>query len=72
VAHLAALPSLQELNLRHTKVTDECIATLSRIKTLRKVWLGETRITKKGIAQLRAARPGCQIDLTPNGNARGQ
>ena len=62
--YLINLATPKEINLRNTRVTDDCIASLVRIKTLQKVWLGETRVTAKGRSRLRSALPRCEIDLT--------
>ena len=64
VSKLTRLPVLKEINLRGTKVTDQCIESLCRIPTLRKVWLGETGISARGRARLKAGLPMCVIDLT--------
>ncbi len=44
-------------------MTDDCLSTLIGLKTLRKVWLGDTKVTREGVAQLRRMKPGCTVNL---------
>jgi hypothetical protein len=60
---LAALENLQLLDVRDTALTDASVPFLSRLMALRDLRLEGTQITRAGVKRLRAALPGCAIDL---------
>jgi hypothetical protein len=58
---LTRLPSLRELSLDNTSITDAGIASLRAISTLRSLDLYHTRVTKSGYEALQASLPQCRI-----------
>lgn len=60
---LNAMPHLQQLGLRHTKVTDAGLAGLAAMKELRSVDLGNTMINGSGLKNLSAATSLEKLDL---------
>lgn len=56
-----SLPSLRGLDLGKTAVTDACVDALIGIGSLHSVGLGKTKVSKKGITRLRAARPDLHV-----------
>lgn len=63
LVHLTGLPLLRDLGLFHTQITDAGLDKLARIKTLQYVGLVGTRVTPQGAARLRAALPGCTVQI---------
>jgi uncharacterized membrane protein len=64
LAALAGSPQLAYLNLYgNSRITDQGIAALSAIASLREVYLWETGVSIQGAAQLRKARPGLVVDI---------
>ena len=61
VAQVAKLPALATLNLWKTTVSDDCIDSLTKIKTLKSLNIESTRITPDGAAKLKAAMPSVNI-----------
>jgi hypothetical protein len=61
VAHLAALPSLERLNLRFTNHTDAAIPFLKSHKKLNYIGLSD-KVTDAGVKDLQRARPGLEMD----------
>jgi hypothetical protein len=59
--YVAELKNLKRLSLAHSGVNDASIKHLSRLVNLREVDLTGTMVTAKGIAELKAALPMCQI-----------
>jgi hypothetical protein len=53
--------ALEELQLDHTAVSDESVASLSRWTKLKSLDVTGTVITPEGLAKLRAALPDCEI-----------
>jgi hypothetical protein len=49
VAHLAALPNLQDLNLYRSSIGDEGLKQLTGLKNLRRLPMGESRVTDEGL-----------------------
>jgi hypothetical protein len=60
---LTHLPKLKELNLWYCgNIDDSGVSYLAKIKTLRVLNRGGTKISDVGVAQLREALPDCKID----------
>jgi hypothetical protein len=62
LAHVAAVPTLRVLNLNETSLSDEALPRLKELKQLTFLSLAETLLTTEGVASLRAALPGCQVE----------
>jgi hypothetical protein len=60
LAHLTHLP-LETLNLAFTKITDAGLPHLYVMKTLRDLNLTCVKVSKRGLAALRAALPDCHV-----------
>ena len=58
---LSPLPKLEELYLESAAVTDIGLAELHRMKTLKRVTLLKTKVTKSGIDALRKALPDASV-----------
>jgi len=58
---LAMIPDLQKLYLKGMPITDDSIDTLSQLKQLQYVDVGETQITASGLRELQVALPNCVI-----------
>jgi hypothetical protein len=59
---MKALPKLEKLKLQGCdRVNDDSIRALAALPGLRQVDLKGSAVTEKGIAALRAAKPGIQI-----------
>jgi len=56
-----AMPSLRWIDLGKTAVTDACVDAIVGMGSLRTVGLGKTKVSKKGLARLRAARPDLHV-----------
>lgn len=62
LAYLENLPSLEELGIQSNyEITDAAIDHLKRLKGLRRVQMGNTKITDEGRAELEKALPGARI-----------
>jgi len=63
VQALSALPKLVEVNLYGNRgITDASIPVLAGMKSLRKVYLWQTGVTRAGIKKLHKLRPDMEID----------
>lgn len=62
LSQLKGLPKLEELLIEYTPVTDAGLSHLHQLKQLKFICLTGTRVTAKGVADLRTALPNCQID----------
>jgi internalin A len=63
---MKALPKLEKLKLQGCdRVTDDSIRALAALSGLRQVDLKGSAVTEKGIAALRAAKPGIRVDFGP-------
>jgi hypothetical protein len=61
--HVCRLGSLEELELAATDVSDASVDRLGRMRTLRHLIVDGRRISKAGLARLRAALQGCNIEV---------
>ncbi|MDB5340900.1 MAG: serine/threonine protein kinase, partial [Planctomycetaceae bacterium] len=55
-------PKLLTLAISDTKVTDAGIQQLSRLRSLKSMSLPEKTVTPAGVAKLKSALPGCNIE----------
>ena len=63
---MKALPKLEKLQLQGCdRVSDDSIRALAALPGLHRVDLKGSAVTEKGIAALRAAKPGIQVDFGP-------
>ena len=62
LATLHAFPYLQKLDLTGRPITDAAVPSISRLKKLRSLRVGGTKITDDGVSRLRAALPSCAIE----------
>jgi hypothetical protein len=58
---LATLGALTSLDLSNTKVGDETLRRLTKLSTLRKLYVSETQVTSEGIAAFRKQNPACLV-----------
>ncbi len=65
LASLQGLPHVAQLLLDGTAVTDEGVATLGKVRSLKTVDLGSLRIAPATVAQLKQALPGCEVIEKP-------
>lgn len=63
VAALKDMNRLQHLNLLGTAVSDRGLTDLAVLKSLKKVYLWQTKATPAGVAALRQALPGAEVDF---------
>jgi len=54
--------NLERLSVENTSLCDAALRELGRMKSLRYVWLGGTKVTKTTLRLLREQLPGCQLD----------
>lgn len=62
LAYLPTFPRLKKLDLSENDLSDASVSTLSRYRALQSLNLKKTKFTADGLAQLRAALPGCVIE----------
>ncbi len=62
VVHLKGLPDLQMLNLVGTGITDKGLMLLAEIKSLKRIYLWQTKTSLPVVAALRQALPLCEIN----------
>jgi Leucine-rich repeat (LRR) protein len=63
---MKALPKLEKLQLQGCdRVNDDSIRALAALPELRQVDLKGSAVTEKGVAALRAAKPGIRVDFGP-------
>lgn len=55
------LPAIETLNLFNTSVTDASVPALSKLTSLKRLYLSGTQVTAEGLTQLQTALPGCQV-----------
>lgn len=63
--HLASLPELRVLQLDGTQVTDKGLTYLLELHSLEELYLHETSVTVKGVADLQRELPNCTIEYGP-------
>jgi hypothetical protein len=61
LTHLLGLTVLQKLWLDGTTVSDDALATLVQLQSLRELHISETKITADGVTRLSAMLPRCRI-----------
>ena len=64
VKHLANLPSLEQLDINGTGVTDAAVKSFGKMKSIKEIYLGvasETKFTDEGVASLRKQLPNTNI-----------
>jgi len=61
MAYVAACPTLEELHLSGTDVSDVGLAKLKRLSRLRELAVADTKVSAAGIADLRRSLPGLII-----------
>lgn len=69
---LGALPELRELNLFGTLVSDNAVDALAALPQLASLRLWQSKATEAGVAKLRTARPGLEVQLAPEMPAPAQ
>jgi len=58
---LGMVKNLDSLAIRDTVISDRGIAAISTLKSLKRLWIERTRITEKGLQDLKKALPGCEV-----------
>ncbi|QDT99888.1 leucine-rich repeat domain-containing protein [Gimesia aquarii] len=61
IAQLPEMPRIQRLVLTLTELSDIGLCRLSRFSTLRVLYVKYTRVTERGIADLRSMLPHCHV-----------
>ena len=61
----ADLDKVRRLSLFNTKITDEGLKEVAKLKQLTYLSLGRTKVTKAGVAELQKALPKCKITSSP-------
>lgn len=64
IAALPALPRLMHLRLDGSGVTDDVVGPLDKFPTLKTLTLESTRVTKRGVAEIRRRHPNCEVEWT--------
>jgi hypothetical protein len=64
-AALRQLGGLQTLDLAKTALGDAGLNALSGMPSLRKLYVGETKVTPEAVAAFRKANPGVEVSWTP-------
>ncbi|MEL6192792.1 MAG: hypothetical protein AAFR66_12115, partial [Bacteroidota bacterium] len=57
---------LESLNLFGTKISDESLKTISKISTLKKVYLWQTNVSASAVSTLQRENPELDIDTGAN------
>ncbi len=60
-AQLAGMPKLESINFVATKLTDSGLASLTKLKSLRRLYIWSSQTTPEGSKQFRLARPDVQL-----------
>jgi hypothetical protein len=55
------------LEVSDTNISDEGLQHLRELNSLRFIYLDGTKVTKKGVEELRAALPDCCVVMCPPG-----
>jgi hypothetical protein len=61
---LHALPNLKRLSLRCSEITDEALAQVASLTNLRLLSLGDSRVSRRGLASLRRSLPDLAVQTT--------
>ena len=61
IENIVKLPYLSYLNLVSSKVTDQCIDSLAKMKNLKEVYFWNSEVTENGVKRLRTALPDSKI-----------
>jgi hypothetical protein len=61
--NLSKLKHLQYLNLVNTHISNAGLETLKEIKSLKKVYLWQSKVNLVGVESLRKALPNCEINV---------
>ena len=56
------MQNLEELDLENTQITDEGLKEVAKLQRLMYFYLHSTKVTKKGMTELKKALPNCEID----------
>ncbi len=59
--HLAGMQKLESINFVATKLTDAGLASLTKLKSLRRLYIWSSQTTPEGSKQFRIARPDVQL-----------
>ncbi|MFO1002753.1 MAG: hypothetical protein U0936_20685 [Planctomycetaceae bacterium] len=59
--HLAGMEKLEILDITHNPITDQGLAELRPIKTLKTLLLQGTNVTAEGVAAFQTALPNCEV-----------
>jgi len=59
---LASLPSLEQLDLESTAVTDAGAARLASMRRLRYLNLRQTAVSEDAVSRLRGSLPNCRVE----------
>lgn len=65
VINLSTIPHLESLDLSHTKLSDDDLSVLGKIRTLRWLSLGSVDVTDEAVVRLATALPNCFIHYVP-------
>ena len=60
-ARLAGMPKLESINFVATKLTDSGLASLTKLKSLQRLYIWSSQTTPEGSKQFRLARPDVQL-----------
>lgn len=72
LAELAKSPTLKELFLSNTAVSDKGLIALAGLKTLRTLNLSNTKVSAEGVKKLHEALPDCKINWDGNSISPGK
>ena len=61
VRHLAGMERLETLDITHNPITDQGLAELKKVTTLKKLQLQGTRVTAAGVADFQSSLPNCDV-----------
>ena len=65
VNSLAAIKSLEVLDLADTSITDAALPGLEQMSSLKILFVGGTKVTPEAVARFQKARPDCRIVWSP-------
>ena len=70
--HLAKLRSLTYLSLQYVKITDNGLAKIKTLSTLKTLFMYDTKVTADGVASLRAELPKLKVRMGWRCKGQGQ